>query len=134
MKKIWLLTSLLVGSLLVTGCSVTFEPNDSDVDLNVNEEYDLKDDLGRMQACADKVGFYLNSYDYEIEWEEEEGAWGGAFSRAGHVVRWEEWNLAEDDVQCDVDWIDWTVNVEFSNHKYNWELQTEEVSEEAEEE
>jgi hypothetical protein len=45
--------------------------------------------------------------------------------------------VAEDDVECVIDMVDKSVNVEFSNHKFNGELQdvaAEEVSEEVSEE
>jgi hypothetical protein len=39
--------------------------------LATSEEFDLETELGRIEACADRVGFYLNTNNYDISWEEE---------------------------------------------------------------
>jgi hypothetical protein len=38
-------------------------------------------------------------------------------------LKW--WENAEDDVECFIDMVDKSVNVSFSNHMYNWEIQEE---------
>ncbi|MCR5412964.1 MAG: hypothetical protein K6E76_08535 [Patescibacteria group bacterium] len=43
----------------------------------------------------------------------------------GHLIREEQDNIAEDDAQCIIDMVDHSVNIEFSNHKFNGELQNE---------
>ena len=45
------------------------------------------------------------------------------FTRTGHVSYLKWWEHAEDDVECSVDIKEKTVDVKFSNHIYNWELQ-----------
>ena len=93
-----------------------------DYTLLIANQFDLETELGRIEACADRVGFYLNTNDYDISWEEEGEGWA-SFVRNWHVVYTKQWESAEDDVECVVDMVDWSVNVEFSNHIYNWELQ-----------
>ena len=93
-----------------------------DYALIVSNQFDLETELGRIEACADRVGFYLNTNNYDISWEEEGEGWA-SFIRNWHVVYTKQWESAEDDVECIVDMVDWSVNVEFSNHIYNWELQ-----------
>ena len=64
MKKIRLLVTLLFGSLLFAGCNLN-NPG------NVSSNFDLQTEIGRMEACADRVGFYLNINDYVIDRDEE---------------------------------------------------------------
>ena len=93
-----------------------------DYTLLVSNQFDLENELGRIEACADKVGFYLNTNNYDISWDEESEGWA-SFVRNWHVVYTKQWESAEDDVECVIDMVDWNVSVEFSNHIYNWELQ-----------
>ena len=93
-----------------------------DYELVAPNQFDLETELGRIEACADRVGFYLNTNDYDISWEEEGEGWA-SFIRNWHVIYTKQWESAEDDVECIVDMVDWSVNIEFSNHIYNWELQ-----------
>jgi len=118
MKKIWLLATLLFGSLLFAGCNLN-NPG------NVSSNFDLQTEIGRIEACADRVGFYLNINDYAIDRDEESEGWA-SFIRNGHVTYEKQWESAEDDVQCIVDMVDSSVNIEFTNHIYNGELQNEE--------
>ena len=124
MKKFELLTTLLLALLLLTGCSfhVNFNNTSSDNENNETISYNLDNNIGRLLACNDKVGFYLNTNTFNAEWDEESEA-GGSFVINWHVTREENWNSAEDDVQCIIDMVDRSVNIEFSNHIYNWELQ-----------
>jgi len=124
MKNFWLLTSLLAVWLLLTGCSfhVNFNNTSSASENNEVTSYNLDNDAGRLLACTDKVGFYLNTNTFNAEWDEESEAWA-SFVLNWHVTREENWDIAEDDVQCIIDMVDWSVNVEFSNHMFNWELQ-----------
>ena len=134
MKKFWLLTTLLIGWLLLSGCSFNVNVNDTSSTDENNEttSYNLNNDAGRLLACNDRVGFYLNTETFNAEWDVEEEAWA-SFVLNWHVTREENWDVAEDDVECVIDMVDKSVNVEFSNHKFNGELQewvSEEVSEE----
>ena len=93
------------------------------------EKFNLNTEIERIEACADRVGFYLNTNNYDISWEEESEGWA-SFVRNWHVVYIKQWETAEDDVECVVDMVDWSVTVEFSNHMYNWKLQ-EDITESA---
>lgn len=128
MKKIWLLTTLLMGWLLLSGCSFHVNINDTSSTDESNETttYNLNNDAGRLLACNDRVGFYLNTETFNAEWDVEEEAWA-SFVLNWHVTREENWDVAEDDVECVIDMVDKSVNVEFSNHKFNGELQETEV-------
>ena len=133
MKKFWLLTTFLIGWLLLTGCSFNVNVNDTSSTDENNEtaSYNLNNDAGRLLACNDRVGFYLNTETFNVEWDVEQEA-RASFVLNWHITREENWDVAEDDVECVIDMVDKSVNVEFSNHKFNGELQdvaTEEVSE-----
>ena len=86
------------------------------------EGFDLQSEEGRMAACEERAGYYLNFNEWTFTWEDESEGWA-SFVRNGHVAYLKRWENAEDDVECVVDMVDWSVNVEFSNHMYNWELQ-----------
>lgn len=87
-------------------------------------EFDLQTEEGRISACEERAGYYLNFNEWTFTWEEESEAWA-SYARNGHVayLKWGE--NAEDDVECFIDMIDKSVNVDFSNHIYNGELQEE---------
>ena len=85
-------------------------------------EFDLKSEEGRIAACEERAGYYLNFNEWTFTWEDESEGWA-SFVRNGHVAYLKWWENAEDDVECVIDMVDWSVNVEFSNHMYNWELQ-----------
>jgi hypothetical protein len=50
--------------LLFAGCNLN-NPG------NVSSNFDLQTEIGRIEACADRVGFYLNINDYAIDRDEE---------------------------------------------------------------
>lgn len=85
-------------------------------------EFDLQTEEGRITACEERAGFYLNFNEWTFTWENE-SEWWASFIRNGHVTYLKWWENAEDDVECIVDMVDWSVIVEFSNHIYNGELQ-----------
>jgi hypothetical protein len=122
MKKLSLITTLLIWGLLLTGCSFNVNVNRTDTNEQDNTKPDLSNDVARLLACNDRVGFYLNTNTFNAEWGVEEEAWA-SFVLNWHVTREEDWNIAKDDVQCFIDMVDQSVNIEFSNHMYNWELQ-----------
>lgn len=130
MKKIWLLIILLTGSLLFVGCSFNFNINKTDSNEQNDASLSLNDEVGRLLACNERVGFYLNTEEFKSSWDVEEG-WWASFILNWHVIREKDWNIAEDDVECIVDMVDKSVNVEFSNHIYNGELQEEPTVSEA---
>ena len=92
-----------------------------------DEQFNLNTQEGRLVACEERAGYYLNFNEWTFTWEDE-SEWWASFVRNGHVSYLKWWENAEDDVECVVDMVDRVVTVEFSNHIYNWELQ--ETSEE----
>ena len=85
-------------------------------------EFGLQTAEGRQKACEERAGFYLNFNEWAFT-REEEDEWGASFIRNWHVTYWKRWENAEDDVECIIDMVDGSVNIEFSNHIYKWELQ-----------
>ena len=85
-------------------------------------EFDLENEEWRKAACEERAGYYLNFNEWTFTWENESEGWA-SFVRNGHVTYLKRGENAEDDVECIVDMVDKSVNVEFSNHIYNWELQ-----------
>jgi len=85
-------------------------------------EFDLETEEGRIAACEERAGFYLNFNEWNFTWEDESEGWA-SFIRNGHVVYLKWWENAEDDVECVIDMVDKSVSVDFSNHIYNGELQ-----------
>ena len=88
--------------------------------LTLEEFYAKKDAVAteewRLAQCEESVGFYLNFGSWKFTWKDEEES-GASFVRNGHVIyeKWlEKW---EADVQCFIDMVDWSINVEFTNHK-----------------
>ena len=73
----------------------------------------------RIKACEENVGFYLNFGNWEFTWEDEEET-GASFFRNGHVVYEKWWEKWEADVECFIDMVDGSVNVEFKNHFGLW--------------
>lgn len=88
----------------------------------VDEQFDLNTPEGRIVACEERAGYYLNFNEWTFVWDDESEGWA-SFVRNWHVTYLKWWENAEDDVECVVDMVDWNVNVEFSNHIYNGELQ-----------
>ena len=88
----------------------------------VESQFDIHTVEWRIAACEDRVWFYLNTSDFISSWEEEAEAWA-SFSRDGRVTREWDWWIAEDVVNCYIDMVDWSVNIEFGDHYFNWELQ-----------
>lgn len=93
-------------------------------DVSVNSTTNLEDELGRMQACADKVWSYLNTDDYEISWDDESEGWA-SFIRNWHIIYTSDWDTNENDFQCIVDMVDQSINIQFleyiDNEGQEWE-------------
>ena len=85
-------------------------------------EFDLENVEGRIAACEERAGYYLNFNEWTFVWEDESEGWA-SFVRNGHVTYLKRGENAEDDVECIIDMADKNVTVDFSNHIYNWELQ-----------
>ena len=127
MKKIWLLTTLLVCGLLLTWCNKTIQEPEINIE-NTDEntiEFNIETEEWRIAACEERAGFYLNFNEWTFTWENEEET-GASFFRNGHVKYIKRWEAAEDDVECFIDMVDWSINVDFTNHMYNGELQNDE--------
>ena len=97
MRKIWLLTTLLVGGLLLTGC---------------NKSVNVENEQERIFACWRSVSEYLGISDYSINWDKEEEAW------ASFVLNWRVniWNGIDEEkitknVQCVVDMVNKSVTI-----------------------
>lgn len=93
-----------------------------DYTLVAHNQFDLETEDGRLAACEDRAGFYLNFNEWTFVWQDESEGWA-SFVRNWHVTYLKWWENAEDDVECVIDMVDKSVNVEFSNHIYNGELQ-----------
>ena len=87
-----------------------------------SEIFDLQTEEGRLAACEERAGYYLNFNEWTFVWGDESEGWA-SFVRNWHVTYLKWWENGEDDVECVVDMVDWSINVEFSNHTYNGELQ-----------
>jgi hypothetical protein len=102
--------------------TINYTPVDEPESWNSIPEFDLETEEGRIAACEERAGFYLNFNEWTFTWEDESEGWA-SFIRNWHVVYLKWWENAEDDVECVIDMVDKSVNVDFSNHIYNWELQ-----------
>lgn len=102
--------------------TINYTSADESETWNSIPEFDLQTEEGRQAACEERVGYYLNYNEWEFTWEDESEGWA-SFIRNGHVAYLKWWENAEDDVECVIDMVDKSVNVEFSNHMYNGELQ-----------
>jgi len=85
-------------------------------------EFDLETEEGRIAACEERAGYSLNFNEWTFTWEDESEGWA-SFVRNGHVTYLKRGENAEDDVECVIDMVDKSINVEFSNHVYNGEIQ-----------
>ena len=111
-------------------CTYSDDSNDWTIEYTTitSEQFDLHSGEGRLAACEERAGFYLNFNEWTFTWEDESEGWA-SFVRNWHVAYLKRWENAEDDVECVVDMADWSVNVEFSNHMYNGELQENTIDE-----
>jgi len=109
-------------------CTYSDDIGDWTIEYNpLNSEwFDLQSEEGRIAACEERAGFYLNFNEWTFVWADESEGWA-SFVRNWHVTYLKWWENAEDDVECVVDMVDWSVMVEFSNHIYNGELQEERI-------
>ena len=82
-------------------------------------QFDLQVEEGRIAACEERAGFYLNFNEWTFTWENE-SEWWASFIRNGHVKYLKWWENAEDDVECVIDMVDKSVTVDFTNHNYLW--------------
>ena len=114
MKKLWFLSAFLFALLLLAWCNV-----------NLGSEYDLQDELGRLQSCADKVGSVLSIDNYEIGWDEESEG-GASFIMNWHVSYESDWIAIEKDIQCVIDMVDKSVSIQevsYEMDEYPWEIE-----------
>ena len=85
-------------------------------------EFDLETPEGRQVACEERAGSYLNFNEWTFTWEDESQGWT-SFVRNGHVDYLRQGEKVEDEVECFIDMVDKSVNVDFLNYEYNGELQ-----------
>ena len=85
-------------------------------------KFDLETPEGRQVACEEKAGSYLNFNEWTFTWEDESQGWT-SFVRNGHVDYLRQGEKVEDEVECFIDMVDKSVNVDFLNYEYNGELQ-----------
>jgi len=102
--------------------TISYTPIDESEAWSSILEFDLETEEWRIAACKERAGFYLNFNEWTFTWEDE-SEWWSSFIRNGHVAYLKWWENAEDDVECIIDMTDKSVNVDFSNHIYNGELQ-----------
>ena len=95
MKKVWLLTTLLVTVLLLTGC---------------NKSVNVENEQERIFACWRSVSEYFGISDYSINWDKEEEAWA-SFVINGTVTYEENGTKREKTVECVVDMVDNSVTI-----------------------
>ena len=108
MKKIWLLATVLLSSLLLAWCfkfNLNITNNSSVVD---EDKPSIKTESGRLLECNEEVGRYYNIKTFWGWWDTEEEAW------ASYVLNWEvkfeeNWETVSKKVQCVVDMTDETV-------------------------
>ncbi len=84
----------------------------------------LETEEERIAACEEETKALIEYDNWEYTWNNEEEAWA-SFVRIWHVIYSKWWKKDEDDVECYIDMVDKSVNVSFSNHTYNWEIQEE---------
>ena len=114
MKKIWLLTTLLVAGLLLTGCNNTQN--------NAKPSLDTKD--GRLSACIEEAGRYFNIGTFNGNWGDEGEGW------ASFVIDWDityekNWETIEKSLECVIDMVDKSVTIQevsYDIDEYPWEL------------
>ena len=85
-------------------------------------KFDLETPEGRQVACEERAGSYLNFNEWTFIWEDESHGWA-SFVRNGHVAYLRQGEKVEDEVECFIDMVDKSVNVDFLNYEYNGELQ-----------
>lgn len=79
----------------------------------------LETEENRIQACQDKVMFLLNSANVVFEWWEESEWWASFYRKWKATYTKQDWTASED-VECMIDMVDASVNIEFSNHEFEW--------------
>ena len=85
-------------------------------------KFNLETEEGRIAACEERAGFYLNFNEWTFIWEDESEA-GASFARNGHVDYTKRWETADRDVFCFIDMVDGSVMVEFPDISEDTELE-----------
>lgn len=133
MKKSFFVLFGLIVTVFLAGCNSTKgqeENNPVNNDVNLEEEIVVTNEVGlntpedRIAACEERVWFYLNFGNGTFEWEDESEGWA-SFIRYGHVVYEKWWEKWEADVECFIDMVDGSINVEFSNQNSLWAIDDE---------
>jgi len=85
-------------------------------------EFDISNEEGRIAACEERAGFYLNFNEWTFTWEDESEA-GASFARNGNVHYTKRWETADRNVFCFIDMVDGSVMVEFPELSENTQLE-----------
>ena len=109
MKKIWLLTTLFVAWLLLTGCS--FNVNINDTSSTIDEDKpSINTEAGRLFACNEEVGEHYNISTFGGWWDSEQEGWA-SFILNGEITYEKDSETIVKNVQCVVDMVDSSVNI-----------------------
>ena len=122
MRKYWLLTTLLISSVLLIWCS--FHINFNDTSSAVDEDKpSIKTDSWRLIECNEKVRKYYNISTFGGAWDTEEEAWA-SFVLSWEITYEENWETVTKNVQCVVDIVDESVTIQevsYDKDEYPWE-------------
>ena len=122
MKKIWLLTTLLISGLLLTGCSFNLKINDTSSVVD-EDKPSIETESWRLFACNEEVGKYFNITTFGGWWDTEE-EWWASFILNWEVTYEENWETIVKNVQCVVDMVDESVTIQevsYDKDEYPWE-------------
>ena len=109
MKKIWLLTTLLVGSLLFTGCSFHFKFNDTS-DVADEDKPNTHTESWRFLACNEELGKHYHVSAFGSVWAPEQ-EWWASFVLSWEITYEKKWETIIKNVECVVDMVDNSVTI-----------------------
>ena len=93
-------------------------------EINKNLESTSDSETDRITACEERVGFLLNYNTWSFTRENEIEDWT-YYIRNWHVSYVKRWEKAEDNVKCIINKANDSIDVEFSDHQYNWPAEEE---------
>ena len=108
MKKIWLLTALIFSSLILVWCNNSTNSN----------KVDLSTTNWRLDACVQQMELLLNTNNYAITWDDEQEAWA-SFVINGHIENVIPSNQPQDDFECVIDMVSWSVDIIFPTTEWD---------------
>lgn len=83
------------------------------------QESSLSNESNRIAVCEEKSRSLLNTENVVFEWQEESEWWASFIRNWKAIYTKTDWTASED-VECFIDMVDGSVNVEFSNHVFEW--------------